>query len=867
MKQKTKSCSTFVDERLSDKNIPSYPNVLRLFCLKAFIFLTMLFLALPFSYAVSDTFTAGTEDITQVLDTENIGGAIKTYKRNMTIFPHNAEEISYEKVSTGNYYLDKTITSGSVVTVKMTMKINKSTGLDHSTGDIAEFVLEASTATNSVNLNFMQNGTYFSAFTPSVDTFLEQNLSDNWHNITVTSDGGTAWLWIDCKLRQTSTVLQASDRTTIRIGAPNAPDVGTNVTFQLHHLSYTTTQIINESGTNCSYSVAPPSGPGQPNLTITAKDYFDDASINKFSVRLFDGNIDFTKSTSNGTILINNITENSFYNLTFFSNLSYFNVTYKNINASGQSYVGKMWQSLLYINASEVISGIGINDIWAVAYNQNRTSSILNFSNSTGFVIIKVRSGTYNITVNSTPYFNNTAIGININVLSTNTTTIELGKIRLNINATIVTSGENINNFEIRLNLTNTDYQNYTNNKTTTIKEITYFLINGTYGLNFLSNDYANQFNLLILNDTGFNFLYNYTFQVFTTNSINFTFFDEIIGKNKNFFNGTAVSFNIISEGVYAQNFTTNNATFFIDLLTPSDYRITYSSAKYKARNFYFSLANRSHNILNLYLLSLGNSTDVVITSKDESGNLIQNATLSLLRYYVDSNSYVTVAMERTNEQGEAIFDVDFDDAFYQTLGKYKEFQVLTSGTKIFSTTLTIKIDTLTNPFSGIDAVTRVRSNITFNNETQTFSFFFSDGDGLSRTGTLRIYEGDTIVCENSAEGSSGTVLCQYNTTNSLSIVRAVGYIDGSLIPIVVKEILSGFLREAKDIFGRSGMFYTIIFAGTSAGLGIFHPAAAIIMFLAGLMGMLFMGIGFINMTVYILIMIVGSLVIWRLRS
>ena len=322
----------------------------------------------------------------------------------------------------------------------------------------------------------------------------------------------------------------------------------------------------------------------------------------------------------------------------------------------------------------------------------------------------------------------------------------------------------------------------------------------------------------------------------------------------------------IVSD-VYSANFSTQNGSYFADLITPSEYRVSYYTAKYKKREHYFTLKNRSHNVLDLYLLSLTNSTDVTFTIKDESGNTLEGATINLKRYYVDQSAYITVAMGKTDNEGRTVIDVDFDDAFYQTFTTYKTFSKNTEGAKIFKTAITLNIDTLSNSFAKIDLINRIISNISFNNLTQTFSYYFSDPEGLTRTGTLEVLVGDTVVCTSTATSSSATILCAYNLTNSTARVKAIGYIDGSKVPTAIMEILGKVARKAKDLFGKSGLFYTILFAGSVAGLATFSPAVSVIMFLVGLGSMFFMGISFVSTIVYMLIVIIGMLVIWKLKT
>ncbi len=350
--------------------------------------------------------------------------------------------------------------------------------------------------------------------------------------------------------------------------------------------------------------------------------------------------------------------------------------------------------------------------------------------------------------------------------------------------------------------------------------------------------------------------------EIIADNSINFSIFDEYT--NELLIRNVSV---FMIGNNYAVNKSTEKGFVKFNGLTAQDYRVKYSTSGYIDRDYYLSITDGTKDNVKLYLLSTGNSTDVIFTINDESGNPLENAEIQLKKYYIDSNAYVIVAMARTDFEGKAVLDVDFNDAYYEVFATFDSFSVNTVGSKIFATAITITIDTLTDPFAGIDAINRVTSNISFNNLTQTFSFFFSDNDGIVRTGIIEVLRGSEVVCNNTITSASATLLCQYNTTNSTSRILAVGYIDGSKVPISITEVVSRFQRQAKDLFLSSGLFYTILFAGSVAGLGIFSIAVSVILFIVGLGGMIFMGISLVNTTVYILIVIMGMLVVWRVKT
>lgn len=363
----------------------------------------------------------------------------------------------------------------------------------------------------------------------------------------------------------------------------------------------------------------------------------------------------------------------------------------------------------------------------------------------------------------------------------------------------------------------------------------------------------------------------NITFYPYTESTlINFSIYDEI---TKTFINDK-VSLNLITSQ-YSESINFSGGSLLKNANTTGNYRIEYNSDKYTKRDYYLTLNNLSQDDINitLYLLSTGNSTDVTITLKDGSGDAIENGLLQLKRYYVDTNSYDVVAMSKTDFQGQSVLDVDFNDAYYQIFASKDNFTVNTAGSKIFSTSILITLVTATDPFTRIDAENGMTSTLTFNNETQVFSYTFSDQNGVSRRATLEVREitgsEEILRCSNTVTSSSSTILCTVNTSNSTNSFLAVGKIAGSqefttnTLYIIGKTIANNF----KGLMGDGGLYLTIMFAGTAAGLGAFNPAVAIIMYLAGLAVMGFTGFGVINLVVFFSFLIFGLMIIWKLRT
>lgn len=352
-------------------------------------------------------------------------------------------------------------------------------------------------------------------------------------------------------------------------------------------------------------------------------------------------------------------------------------------------------------------------------------------------------------------------------------------------------------------------------------------------------------------------------------NSINFSLFDEI---TEILIPGNS-TINLISDA-FTDNLTAGDGSIFIADLIPGEYRITYSAKKYHERDFYLNILNNTNQSLDLYLLSLGNGTEVTFTVQDESGNDLNNATIRLKRYYTSTNTYRTVAMSRTNEQGETRIDVDFNDAFYETLTTFKAISLRTIGARIITTSFILTLDLIADPFTTIDAVEDVTTSLTFNNATQTFSYVFTDLTGTERTGVITVIQIDpnteTIVCTNTDTSVSATLLCQVNTTNSTGTYAAKGFINVGTNNILTNtlEIVTGLTQQLKDIWGTQGVFFTVMIAGTLGTLGaLVSPSVGIIMFIASLLVVNAFGMTLLSAVMYGFFIIIAGVIIYKMKT
>ena len=618
------------------------------------------------------------------------------------------------------------------------------------------------------------------------------------------------------------------------------------------------TLVYGLTATPTSLSVA-------PNITLTAVDYYDSSVINNFSVYIQQGNLNVVDSTTNGTIYVNNITT-GYINMTVgsYQNGGYFNATYQNLFINDSTIQAKLWQSIIYLNASTIITNTPILS-FSVGVN---SSVIINNSNSSGGTMLKLKRGYYNFIGNNSAYLNAYLLQ-DIQPLTTYNLNLQFSSNLLTIRATNFLTGATINNFTIYLTRNSSTYSN---NASTSINFLNFSLEAGDYNMVFRSFSFINMSVPITISSS--NIFPNYTFVPYTTNSINFTIFDESLGKSPNPFLNLSVFVTLTGE-YYATNITITNASYYMDLITPSEYRIVYSSAGYTQREYYFTLSNSSNNLIELYLLSVNNGTAVTYNVIDESGLNVENALVKLLRYYSDTNSYRLVAMAKTDYNGNAIIDTAFDSAFYQVIVTKNSFTTVSTPSKIYTLNPIIKLITRQSIFNSFDTIGTLYSQLTFNNNTNTFTYTYNNIRGFSLSSLLTIDYitpgGTNNLCYSPGSGISGTLLCVINISSTQGQYIANGYIDlndgNGYYLTDTYQINSGIQNQAITKFGKSGLILSLIATATIATLGAFNPAVAIMFFVGALGIFTFLGFSGFNIGIFVSITILAGIIIYKLRT
>ena len=525
----------------------------------------------------------------------------------------------------------------------------------------------------------------------------------------------------------------------------------------------------------CDDGTSPPVDPGLQEFTITGTDAYDASSLTNITVLFDNSTFAFNASTVNGTLIINNNSIPSFnstYNLTFRVNDSggYFNVSYPDTNLTQfGSLIGSAFQSLLYINASEVVTENAI--IGFRVFSPLKT----NLSNSSGFGRLLLNAGSYNISGNGTGNFVATN-QISIGVLEEQTITLEMGSSNLTVTANSVISGSAINTFIINLSVPSLEYSQ---NRSTTTGSLVFPTIPHTYNVSITAAGFASASQTITV--TSGNDFPNVTFNLFTENSINITIFDEETIEIINYTETTLIFTHNLSQFT---NTTTTGATFIDDLIGGS-WDILASTPIHSQRHYFVTITANSHTNLNMYLLNSSNGETKFFNLKNKQDQAITGALVSVSNQI--NNTFVTVAQKESDFAGQA-------NIFLSSANEYR-FTIEAPGfnTKVFDlepvqTTYNIILTSeddveFTTVFSKVSYTILPSSTLLDNSQAQNISIIVSSPEGLvSYFGLNSSFNDEIRITNVSGSVSGGTASININLSNH----------TGSRVPVDFFIKLSG---------------------------------------------------------------------------
>jgi hypothetical protein len=572
-------------------------------------------------------------------------------------------------------------------------------------------------------------------------------------------------------------------------------------------------------------------------LTINTIDYFTSNPITGFCLNATGTNTSQYLCNVTGTSVKFNTT--GIYNLSVFNITAgnttpvYLNATFYNYNfTTSQTVQLPTSQSQINLSVYKLFLNTSIN-------NFNATNKNLTNQTTTGTLLIPANNGTNNLQINVAGNYtkNITCTGISLQLVTCNATGVYDSIIT--INATNITTP--VQNFILNITNTTLDLNNLQN---TTVGPG--FIYEVLQGYSYLIN-----FRKLGLNDDNVtinvaNNSYSYTFLVAPSPAINVSIYDEL---TNTLITGENFTLEIIND-LYSANYTITNGLRFINLTSIAGYTtLRYYSDSYAQRDYIIELNPGSFYQLRLYDINLTLSQVVTATVYDTGNRLIENATISLLRYFVDCNCYRTVQMTSTGGDGSGIFYVQALDGHYKWSVAYlgTVYYLSTSPEQINTDTRTFVIDLGQNFYTGFESITTLGYAVTYNTTSQTLSYIYTDTGTLVTGGCLRVTRLVSVEYQTFDEecttGSSGSVFITLTNTNTTNYYYTAIINTSNLYTPIVTVDTGSVEHPPLYNFGDTGIFFAVGILAVLVTIFSFSAVATVLISAVGVIIISFLGI------------------------
>lgn len=229
---------------------------------------------------------------------------------------------------------------------------------------------------------------------------------------------------------------------------------------------------------------------------------------------------------------------------------------------------------------------------------------------------------------------------------------------------------------------------------------------------------------------------------------------------------------------------------------------------------------------IDLHDLKLTDTTEFLITFKDEFFSPVENALIDIQRKYVGNGTFRSVEISKSDSNGQAIAHLDRDNVLYSIIVT-KDREILAVFDNIAVVCQDLVIGRCEINLNQLSTITSVDDFEDFGNLSYSFSFdksmrrislIFTTTDGSSKTVTLNSTKfdrfGNNTICFQSATTNSGTLVCDIPSSYGNVSVISYLYVGNKLITQRIFQLSA----DAVGQIGRSEAgIYTIFLVLTLA--------------------------------------------------
>jgi len=371
----------------------------------------------------------------------------------------------------------------------------------------------------------------------------------------------------------------------------------------------------------------------------------------------------------------------------------------------------------------------------------------------------------------------------------------------------------------------------------------------------------------------------------YTTNFINFSIYDEATLEQLNSTFSITIDYGISS---FIRTISYSNSTYLIDSHSFGFSPIfgtflvkgtaEYTSPGYITRLYTLpsqSITNVTTNI-SLYLLNSSDSTSFVVKVRDSSYASVVDAVVYIQRYYPGTDTWTTTEILTTNSEGKGIGHFVTEDVNYRFLVYTSGNLVLTSSsTKIFceaspcTVTLTIPGDTVYVQYKNLS---ELEYSLSYSKTTETFTYSYIDSNISAEGGRLKVIKSSfgNYTIENICDTSSSSttaVLTCDISSFSNGTYYAYGYNNRSSTQYLVNTIAIQKTRNIVSGIGLDGILWTFFLLLGIVMVGLYKPPVAIVFTIAGVVFVKVLGLASIPITAVIAVIVIGGFLLWGMRQ
>lgn len=382
----------------------------------------------------------------------------------------------------------------------------------------------------------------------------------------------------------------------------------------------------------------------------------------------------------------------------------------------------------------------------------------------------------------------------------------------------------------------------------------------------------VNSINLNICNST-----YNVSY-------INFTLKDE---ETLNVINGsifTTFNYWLGGGGVYKNYSYSNNSNTAakfdfcfspINQIIKTNMDMEYSAPTHSDREKYLRNATLTNvsSLIDLYVLNESSYVKFFFTVT-ENLFLVEDAVVVISKYNPGIGEYQTIGIRMSDNLGEFVEYLELDKNYKFSISKDLEFLAILTKTST-CTVAPCQID-LEITAGEVDMwegwysiyATNIASSLSYNSTTKMVTYIFTDLTGLATYFRLEVTklnynQTGTTICNITSYTTSGSITC--NLTSYTGDFTAKTYISRS--PELLDKIINILQNAMKEILGNEGLFFAFMIILVCALIGFWNPVVGIILTCASLFFVNVMGLLELNLTVIVVIIILGGFMIIKMSS